>query len=385
MEDYSIEMTNKNITQNNIEKIKRSMQKLKDTINRSKSNNYRNIKINSQKHYNNNIHNRIKDNIKEENKSVLYYNIKESGLNNNNNLEKIFSPNKNLYLNIQSPQIQHSQTNKKYLNMNKYIPDKPNKELNHKYILNHNQNYFSPLAPSRNKINKDFNSNNTDNLLDNKKENTNINIPKLTDYNNNEYNEENSFLNQIQDNLNNKDKKNFDIQLARNRSAKQMEIIENIINKNIDKREVFYTNENSISNIEVIEPTNIKAKKNFEKYLLNQINSFNKINKGLLIRYNNILKTYKSASEQNNTLINKINEIKTKEKNLKNDNLILEKEYNDIKTNSELNVNNNESNNENKLLLIKENEELKDKINKYDEMILELKNKINILINDEEN
>ena len=42
IKNYSLEMINKNITQNNIEKIKSSIKRLKDTINRSNSNNYRN-------------------------------------------------------------------------------------------------------------------------------------------------------------------------------------------------------------------------------------------------------------------------------------------------------------------------------------------------------
>ena len=45
MENYSLLELNRNITQNNIEKIKRSMKRLKETINRSNSNNYKNMKI----------------------------------------------------------------------------------------------------------------------------------------------------------------------------------------------------------------------------------------------------------------------------------------------------------------------------------------------------
>ena len=94
-----MEITNKNIIQNNIEKIKKSMKRLKDTINRSNSNNFRNLKIYSQKHYNSNIENKTKNNLNEENKSFIYYNIKESLLNNNNNTTNnkyfgnFFSPN----------------------------------------------------------------------------------------------------------------------------------------------------------------------------------------------------------------------------------------------------------------------------------------------------
>ena len=100
-----MEITNKNIIQNNIEKIKKSMQRLKDTINRSNSNNFRNLKINSQKHYNSNIENKTKNILNEENKSLIYSNITESFLNNNNNttnnnyFDNYFSPNRFGYLN----------------------------------------------------------------------------------------------------------------------------------------------------------------------------------------------------------------------------------------------------------------------------------------------
>ena len=47
-------------------------------------------------------------------------------------------------------------------------------------------------------------------------------------------------------------------------------------------------------------------------------------------------------------------------------------------------MNKDNKNNDNKLLIIQKNEELKDKIDKYDEIILELKKKINILIKDKE-
>ena len=100
MENYSMEITNKNIIQSNIEKIKKSMKKLKDTINRSNSNNYKNLKIYSQKHSNSNIQNKTKNNLNEENKSLIYYSKKESLLNNNNNTNNnnyfgnYFSPNR---------------------------------------------------------------------------------------------------------------------------------------------------------------------------------------------------------------------------------------------------------------------------------------------------
>ena len=52
MDNHSMESINKSIIKNNIEKIKKSMKKLKDTINRSNSNNYRNIKIKQKIHNN---------------------------------------------------------------------------------------------------------------------------------------------------------------------------------------------------------------------------------------------------------------------------------------------------------------------------------------------
>ena len=139
MKDYSLEIINKNITQNNIEKIKRSMQRLKDTINRSNSNNYRNLKINSQKYYHNNIFNRVKDNVKEENKSVIHYNLKESVLNNN-----IYSPNKNIYINLKSSHAPYIFTKERNLkvNNNQYLINKPFNGFNNRKILNNKLKYY---------------------------------------------------------------------------------------------------------------------------------------------------------------------------------------------------------------------------------------------------
>jgi hypothetical protein len=137
MKDYSLEMINKNITQNNIEKIKSSIKRLKDTINRSNSNNYRNLKINSQKYYHNNIINRVKDNVKKENESAMHYNLKESVLNNN-----IYSPNKNIYINLKS-----SSHVPYFLNKNQNL-----KVNNNQYIINKSFNGFNIQKISNNKL-----------------------------------------------------------------------------------------------------------------------------------------------------------------------------------------------------------------------------------------
>ena len=71
MENYSLLELNRNITQNNIEKIKRSMKRLKETINRSNSNNYKNMKIIRK---NNDHQNLMKLNSKDRDNSLIYYN-----------------------------------------------------------------------------------------------------------------------------------------------------------------------------------------------------------------------------------------------------------------------------------------------------------------------
>lgn len=376
MKDYSLEIINKNITQNNIEKIKSSIQRLKDTINRSNSNNYRNLKINSQKYYHNNIHNRVKVNAKKENESVMHYNLKESVLNND-----IYSPNKNIYINLKSSHVPYFLTKNQNLkvNNNQYIINKSFNGFNIQKISNNKLKYSSPYVPSRNKNSIDLN-NKTDIVFNNQNEKIHEDTPKLTDYNNDNFNEENSFLEQIETN---KMKENFIEKLVRNKSAKQIKVNDDKINNNMNNKEVLHTSQNSSSNTDIFEQNNIKNNFHYKNYLSNQINLFNSINKGLLMRYNDIVKKYKSANEQNNILINKINELKAKEKKIKNNNIILEKEFTVIK--NKLNsMNKDNKNNDNKFLIIQKNKELNDKIDKYDEIILELKKKINILIKDKE-
>ena len=126
--------------------------------------------------------------------------------------------------------------------------------------------------------------------------------------------------------------------------------------------------ENSLFGVNTDDSNNII---NFENYLNNQINIFDGLNKELLIRYKNFLKKFKTANIENKLLINKINELQTKQKNINIINLELEKEYNNTKERILKN------NNKQKLILLKKNEELKNKIYKYDELILNLKNQIN--------
>ena len=411
-----MEITNKNIIQNNIEKIKKSMKRLKDTINRSNSNNFRNLKIYSQKHYNSNIENKAKNNLNEENKSFIYYNIKESLLNNNNNTTNnkyfgnFFSPKRFAYLNNEkdenenifeyerTPFIQNINTD---FNINKNANTNTNKNKT-RIDISYNEQINFPfefgnfgnkkensenIPSSRNKIVNDFRSK-TDILMKKKIINS-PGVPNIIDISSNRLKEDNSLLNIINNN-------NYidNLKLNRNKSAKQIDILRNIkknnnnanINKNNSYRNNSYKdlfqNDNSLSNIDIFEynnPNENKNKNNIENYLSNQIKLFNNINKGLLIRYNKIIKYFSSANEQNNILINKINELKRKEKKLKNINYQLETEYNTMQGT----LSNNYIINENKKLLLKNNLDLKGKIDKYDEIILQLKNKINKIIEDE--
>ena len=349
-----MEMPKKNLIQNNIEKIKKSMKRLRDAINRSSSNNYRNMKINSQNHYN--IPNAMIPNFHKDNISSFHYNIKAKEPKEKI-IKRIYPSEKEQFINISKKDIPKSPpilNNKK--NLKKKIIDKSYKENN---IYNFNfddsneitSDINSPLIPSRNRYIIDINGK-TDNLKGIKLENNDSkNTPKLTDISSKGIKEEEN--------------------LFRNKSSKQIDAYNNIISKNNDYS--LYSNdlnltENSLFNINSEDSNNII---NFENYLNNQINIFDGLNKELLIRYKNFLKKFKTANIENKLLINKINELQIKQKNINNINLELEKEYNNTKEKILKN------NNKQKLILLKKNEELKNKICKYDELILNLKNQIN--------
>ena len=384
MEDYSIE--NKNIIQNNIQKLKISMKRLKDTINRSNSYNYKNFKIYPQNYYNI-FHNPIKEDYKEENISFKYYNIKESVLNKN--IKKFFQE-KNSFINLKNYETEKNS----FIHNNKTKKRYNNKYLSNNFFPNLNlyKNDFSLIIPSRNRNNIEFETN-TAILCNNKKANNTENTPKLTDINLNLINEDNNLLHKIYNNKN-KNKKN-EGKIIRNKSSNQIKIVNNMkdkeksINNSKDyydncnsKKKLFYTNENSLSNLD-IGAINKMNKKNYENYLENQITLFSKINRGLLIRYKNIGNNFKSAYEQNLILKKKINEYKIKENKINNINITLETEYNEykdklLKGNDKKIILKN-----NRILIMKKNEELKESIDKYDEIILQLKNKIQNLIEED--
>ena len=349
-----MEMPKKNLIQNNIEKIKKSMKRLRDAINRSSSNNYRNMKINSQNHYN--IPNAMIPNFHKDNISSFHYNIKAKEPKEKI-IKRIYLSEKEQFINISKKDIPKSPpilNNKK--NLKKKIIDKSYKE-NNLYNFNFDDSneitsdINSPLIPSRHRYIIDINGK-TDNLKGIKLENNDSkNTPKLTDISSKGIKEEEN--------------------LFRNKSSKQIDAYNNIISKNNDYS--LYSNdlnltENSLFNINSDDSNNII---NFENYLNNQINIFDGLNKELLIRYKNFLKKFKTANIENKLLINKINELQIKQKNINNINLELEKEYNNTKEKILKN------NNKQKLILLKKNEELKNKICKYDELILNLKNQIN--------
>ena len=109
-----MEIINKNITQNNIEKIKKSMKRLKDTINRSYSNNYRNIKLKQAINKREKI---LNEYYIDDSNSLLYYNIKDSF----NNEDKIYTPIEHDYItNIdmikKSPSIPNNHTDFNIIN-----------------------------------------------------------------------------------------------------------------------------------------------------------------------------------------------------------------------------------------------------------------------------
>ncbi len=188
MDNHSMEIINKNITQNNIEKIKKSMKRLKDTINRSYSNNYRNIKLKQAINKREKI---LNEYYIDDSNSLLYYNIKDSF----NNEDKIYTPIEHDYItNIdmikKSPSIPNNHTD--FNIINKHNIDKSfNKQnfSNFNYILtnqNDNNDLYSPYFGSRNKYSINVDSI-TDKMFDEievKKNNFNIssiNTPKLNE------------------------------------------------------------------------------------------------------------------------------------------------------------------------------------------------------------
>ena len=356
MENYSLEIPTKNIIQSNIERIKRSMKKLKDTINRSNSNNYKNITTHPHNYYKN-------KNIKEENKSEIYYNIKDLLFLNNNiinsprngnvNLKKNnFHKSTSIYNNKTENNLIKKKIDKSYYDFNSF---------NYNYTHNNenkNDYIYNSFIPSRNKYNID-NNNKTELYLNNELDNNILNKHKLTDFSSNIHH------------MNTNNYNNNNLHINRYKSEKQIKPIYNLINKNYYNN--LNDNEYSISNINTLELNNNDKNNNYENYLKNQIKIYDNINKGLLIRYKNIINNFKSSNERNNLLLNKINKLKIEEKKLKYTNIMIEKELNSIK-------NNISENNNNKELIIKKNEDSKYKIYKYDEIILSLKNEINKLI-----
>jgi hypothetical protein len=403
MENYSLLELNRNITQNNIEKIKRSMKRLKETINRSNSNNYKNMKIIRKTNDHLNL---MKANSNDIGNS-LYYNSSKETISRKD--EMIQSPYKNEYINFKNKRIGKYKNNYNLntknnteFNINKKLIDRSFYEQNiSNYNLTHNyesNNIYSPIIPSRNKFKNDL-DNKTDIQINNNLENNIADEPKLTDFSPYIYRDDESLiLNNFNDNnYFDKNKNKF----IRNKSAKQINIIHNLINNNNFKEysnysNVLNTNENSFSNSNIFannknnniitNKINNNNQKEYENYLKNQISMLDNINKGLETRYKKIFNNYTLTNEQNNLLVDKINEIERKTKNIKNINLNLENEYNAIKDKL-LKKNNEENsfNNKDKMSLRQQNEELKNKIEEYDEIILQLKNQINLLVEESEN
>jgi len=407
MENYSLLELNRNITQNNIEKIKRSMKRLKETINRSNSNNYKNMKIIRK---NNDHLNLIKPNSNDGgNNSLIYYNSSKETISRNDDM--IQSPYKNDYVNIKNKKIGKYKNNYNLNNknntefsINKKLIDRSFYEQNiSNYNLTHNyesNNIYSPVLPSRNKFKTDL-DNKTDILINNNLDNNIINEPKLTEFSPYIYRDDESLiLNNFNDNNYIGKGKN---QILRNKSAKQINIIHNLINNNNFKEysnysNVLNTNENSFSNSNIFannknsniisnkDNININNKSEYENYLKNQIYILDNINKGLATRYKKIFHNYTLTNEQNNLLVDRINEIERKTKSIKNINLNLENEYDIIKDKLlRKNYEENSFNNKDKITLIQQNEELKNKIEDYDEIISQLKNQINLLVEENEN
>ena len=393
MDNHSMELINKSITKNNIEKIKKSMKKLKDTINRSNSNNYRNIKI-KQKMHNNDREKLLNEYFIDENNTNLDYNKRDSYIND----MKLYTANENEYQKIErikkSPSIPNNKAefnkfHKKYFD--KSFNDQNISYFNH-LLTNNNENndIYSPYNASRNKnhikleskTDKYFNEMEVKEIDNNV---NNLNIPIINESYPNLINKENSIiLNKI-----NNDNNDFDYtrsqNVLRNKSAKQMKIANDLVNTNNNSNNNFEDfnnlndNDSILTNQNFMKINDFDSKNEYVIYLKQIIYNLENINKGLLQRYKKIINNFKSANGQNNILMIKINELKLKEQKIKNANIILEKEYASIKNDL---FKNNKAKVLDKNSEYKKNEELKNRINKYDEIISNLKNKIKNINNE---
>jgi hypothetical protein len=164
-----------------------------------------------------------------------------------------------------------------------------------------------------------------------------------------------------------------------------MKIANDLVNTNNNSNNNFEDfnnlndNDSILTNQNFMKINDFDSKNEYVIYLKQIIYNLENINKGLLQRYKKIINNFKSANGQNNILMIKINELKLKEQKIKNANTILEKEYANIKNDL---FKNNKAKVLDKNSEYKKNEELKNRINKYDEIISNLKNKIKNINNE---
>ena len=391
MDNHSMESINKSIIKNNIEKIKKSMKKLKDTINRSNSNNYRNIKI-KQKIHNNDREKVLNEYFIDENNTDLDYNNRDSYFND----IKLHTANENEYQKIErikkSPSIPNNKA--QFFNLHKKYFDKSFNDQNISFynhlFTNNNENndIYSPYLPSRNKNHIKLESKTDKYFNEVKQIDNNINnikTPLINKFYPDLINKENSIiLNKINNDNNDLDYiRNQNV--LRNKSAKQMKIANDLVNINNNSNNNFEDfnnlndNDSKLTNENFMKINDFDSKNEYVIYLKQIICNLENINRGLLQRYKKIINNFKSANEQNNKLMIKINELKLKEQKIKNANIILEKEYANIKNDL---FKNNKAKVLDKNSEYKKNEELRNRINKYDEIILNLKNKIKNINNE---
>ena len=151
--------------------------------------------------------------------------------------------------------------------------------------------------------------------------------------------------------------------------------IKNFINCNKNILNKPNTNDNLYKNDEIIFNS-----LNDYMFLNNKTETMDKDNIELISNYENIIKEYQIKYQENNSIINKINKIKNKLCHLKKINEELSNNYNTI-TNDLI-----DEKNSNEIDFLKlENKKLLDKLKKYDVLIAQLKNNINLLSHSREN
>jgi len=314
MENHSLSKNNKNLTYNNIEKIKKSIDCLKDTIKRSNSHLYLNRSNPIKVIYNKEI---------QKNNSPIHYTPKltynQSKINTISNLNKssklnnknIFSSSPRKSNNISFYNINITNTNdKKYNESNgNYYKD----ELS--YVNNYNKSNTFNKIRNKSAINKKVlnNSKNYNNICQINQEKIKFSINELENENKELKEKYKNIIQKYKSSINQnkaliKEKSEIKIKLKniKDINTKIKNKIENIKLKNNDseknKKDIFEKNEELKIKIEQKDKIILEFKKKIND-IINGDNNFSNSNE--IINYNNIIEEFKNKISQINKEIYK--------------------------------------------------------------------------------